>query len=497
MDRPEELSLKRDQLVLGIDVGTQGVRVVAASLTGSVAARVGKSFTDTETRPGPDGRFEQECERWFEALTAALGDLWAQLSLQGHGPADVVAAAADSTSGTIVPVDVHGRPLAPAIMYSDQRSRSEAEALNEAGVEFCRRTGVRFGASYGLPKAAWLARNEPENWARTAHMAHAADVIVAWLTGVAGITDANNALKTGYDAAAGAWPDFISAAGIDQDKLPRVYRAGAPVGAVSAAAAAVTGLSTATQVLLGTTDGCAEQFSSGAAEPGQWNSVLGSTLVLKGLSSEFIRDPDGVVYCHPHPDGLWMPGGAANTGCRALDAKFPGIDRDAWSREALLRAPTRLSAYVLDAPGERFPFCAPDAAAFIDGVANDVRDMYSAALTAIGFTERLALERLRGLGCSSADCVFTTGGGAASDEWAQIRADALGLPVLRTQSPGAAMGCAVLAAAHVLGVPVREVARRMTVVERQWQPRPEVSSLFGTAYDRWLTALTDRGWIAT
>jgi sugar (pentulose or hexulose) kinase len=483
------------RLVLGIDVGTQGVRVVAASPTGSVAARAGKAFIDTETRPGPDGRFEQECGRWFEALTAALGDLWAQLSLQGLGPADVVALAADSTSGTIVPVDAAGRPLAPAIMYSDQRSRSEAELVNEIGADFCNRTGVRFGASYGLPKALWLAQHEPDVWERTAYVAHASDVIVAWLTGVAGTTDANNALKTGHDPATGAWPDFMAAMGIAPEKLPKVRHAGTPVGAVSADAAAATGLSVTTQVLLGTTDGCAEQFASGAATPGQWNSVLGSTLVLKGLSSDFVRDPDGVVYCHRHPDGLWMPGGAANTGCRALDAKFPGIDREAWNREALNRAPTQLSAYVLDPPGERFPFRAPDAVGFIDGVADDVRDMYSAGLTAIGFAERLALQRLCVLGCEPAQCVFTTGGGATSDEWAQIRADALGLPVLRAQSPGEAMGCAVLAAAHMLGVPVRDAARQMTVVDRVWQPRPEARAQFDAAYGQWLASLAGRGWI--
>ncbi|MCX6361108.1 MAG: FGGY-family carbohydrate kinase [Armatimonadetes bacterium] len=487
--------MKREQLVLGMDVGTQGVRVVAASPAGVIAARAGKAFTDTETRPGPDGRFEQECQRWFEALAAALSDIWAQLSLQGLGPKDVVALAADSTSGTIIPVDASGRPLTPAIMYSDQRSRSEAQALNEAGADFCRRTGVQFGASYGLPKALWLARHAAGVWERTAYVAHAADVIVAWLTGLAGVTDANNALKTGYDAAAGAWPGFIADAGIAPERLPEVRRAGAPVGRVRPEAAAATGLSIDTLVLLGATDGCAEQFSSGAAVQGEWNSVLGSTLVLKGLSSEFVRDPDGVVYCHPHPDGIWMPGGAANTGCRAIDAKYPGIDRDAWNREALRRAPTDLCAYALDAPGERFPFRAPEAVGFIDGRADDVRDMYTATLTAMGFTERLALERLRRLGCERPQRVFTTGGGAASDEWAQIRADAIGLPVLRTASPGAAMGCAVLAAAHVLDAPVREAARRMTVVEMEWEPRPEVREAFDSSYDRWLAALTARGWI--
>ena len=56
--------------------------------------------------------------------------------------------------------------------------------------------------------------------------------------------------------------------------------------------------------------------------PGDWNSTLGTTLVLKGVSAALLRDPLGRLYCHRHPDGYWLPGGASSTGADCLAQRF-------------------------------------------------------------------------------------------------------------------------------------------------------------------------------
>jgi len=112
-------------------------------------------------------------------------------------------------------------------------------------------------------------------------------------------------------------------------------------------------------VVAGATDGTASFIASGAVAPGEWNSTLGTTLVVRGVSRELIKDPSGGVYCHAHPMGYWLPGGASSTGGECLKHSFPGEDWAALDREALARAPTALVVYPLARVGERLPFHQP------------------------------------------------------------------------------------------------------------------------------------------
>jgi len=90
-------------------------------------------------------------------------------------------------------------------------------------------------------------------------------------------------------------------------------RAAAEAELVDRRGADATGLPAGTPVIAGMTDGCAAQIGAGALEPGEWNSALGTTLVLKGVTPELVRDPSRVMYSHRSPDGDWLPGGASST----------------------------------------------------------------------------------------------------------------------------------------------------------------------------------------
>ncbi|WP_193789754.1 acetate and sugar kinases/Hsc70/actin family protein [Nocardiopsis lucentensis] len=98
---------------------------------------------------------------------------------------------------------------------------------------------------------------------------------------------------------------------------------------------------------------------SGALAPGPWNSVLGTTLVLKGVAPRLLRDPGGVVYSHRSLTGDWPPGGASSTGAGALTHALPGRDLDELSARSAERGATSTVAYPLVSAGERFPFSAP------------------------------------------------------------------------------------------------------------------------------------------
>lgn len=273
--------------VLGIDVGTQGARVVACDPQGIVQAQADEPF-DLKTTPALPPRWaEQEPERWWAAVAACLGRIVTTLHQQGYQPEAVQALAVTSTSGTILPIDKNGQALRPAMMYNDSRAQAEAEEVQAAGRELAAALGYRFNASYALAKILWLRRHKPQLFETTHRFIHAADFIVGRLTGEYGVTNFSDALKTGYDILHENWPRFIKDdLGIPFHQLPAVVRPGTVIAQTSPVCRQATGLPAGLPVLAGMTDGCASQISTGAVAPGDWNSTLGTTLVIKGVTAQ-------------------------------------------------------------------------------------------------------------------------------------------------------------------------------------------------------------------
>src|SRR5215211_4015925 len=193
------------------------------------------------------------------------------------------------------------------------------------------------------------------------------------------------------------------------------------------------------------TDSCAAQIAAGALEEGRWNSVLGTTLALKGVTRELLRDPSGTVYCHRHPDHGWLPGGASSTGAGIISDMFPDRDLEELNEKAERRGPSTTVIYPLASKGERFPFANPDARSFWIGEPKDEADRFRAVLEGVAFVERLCFAYLESLGASVSGPVSATGGGAKSRFWSHLRADVLAIPVVVPHLTEASEGMAILA----------------------------------------------------
>ncbi len=479
----------------GIDLGTQGARCALVRDDGHLVGEAERPLRAAPTGL-PEGWSEQEPGAWMEAVEAALQDALGQLDTAPPIVDHVVAVGVTSTSGTLVVLDVDHRPIVPAIMYNDSRSRPQAGRVQDAGADLSARLGYRFGSSFGLPKVLWLREQRPEIYERAALFVSPADFIIGRLTGEWGRSDQTNMLKFGYDLLEQRWPPFIAdALGIDRARLPRVQTSGSLAGNVTREAAARTGLPAGLPVVAGMTDGCASQVSSGAVAPGQWNTTLGTTMVIKGVSRELLLDPFGRIYCHRHPAGWWLPGGASNTGCECLAREFGEEETAARSAAALDHAPTSLVSYPLVRRGERFPFNAPDAEGFLLGEPRDRDELFVAYLEGVACLERLAYETLDELGAEVGDAVFSAGGGSKSDAWLQIRADVLGRAVLRPEQTGAATGAAILAAGlqHYEGL--EAAAQAMVRIEKEVAPRPDFTAPYAEKYARFREECMTRGYL--
>ncbi|MFI6695223.1 FGGY-family carbohydrate kinase [Streptomyces sp. NPDC050433] len=463
---------------MGIDLGTQSVRAVLVGddgdMLGSGAAPLGGS------RDGV--RHEQSPDDWWEAVRKAVGE-----ALRDRPRGAIGALAVCGTSGTVLLTDGAGRPLTPGLMYDDGRATAETALARDGG--------LRVQPTWALPKAMWLLRRHPATGG--VRLTHQPDFIVSRLVGGCTPTDSSHALKTGYDLTTDTWPhEKLRALGLAFGMLPEVVRPGTKLGEVDADGEAATGIPAGTPVIAGMTDGCAAQIASGSLGLGSWNSVLGTTLVLKGVTAEPVHDSTGVVYNHRAPDGSWLPGGASGVGAGALAAAFPDADPASYDALAHAHEPSTALAYPLVSRGERFPFLAPDAAPFLLGSPLSDADHWAALLQGVGHTERLCLDYLDHLGAPQDGTLTFTGGGSRSAYWNQLRTDILGRTVHIPRHSEPALGMAVLAAYGAGAAPtLADAAGRMVGLGHVLRPDPARTARFLGPYLRMVDELERRGWL--
>jgi len=406
--------MPRGDLFLGVDVGTSGVRAMVIDAAGAEVAQGAAAMAGALRDP----------EGWWQAARTAIGAALAQVDRQA-----VRAVAVDGTSGTLLAVDARGVPLAPASMYNDACREPAILAAIDAQAPA---VSAARGPTSGLARALRFQALRPHR------VLHQADWIAFRLSGRM-VSDANNALKTGYDAEDAAWGGWIAATGLDNGLLPDVVAPGTPVGPVTAG----LGLPRA-QVVAGTTDGCASFLATGASRAGDGVSVLGTTLTLKVLSDRPIFAPEFGIYSH-RLLGLWLAGGASNSGGAALLAHFTPDEMAGLSAGIDPETDSGLDYYPLPGVGERFPLADPAMEPRLTPRPANPARFLQGLLEGIAAIEVQGYARLAALGAPPLRAVRSLGGGAGNAVWARIRARRLGVPLLPPVSDAAAYGAALLA----------------------------------------------------
>jgi sugar (pentulose or hexulose) kinase len=325
--------------------------------------------------------------------------------------------------------------MAAGSLYHDKADDADIAAVAGAAPA----NSAAHGATSPLARALRLQRLDG-----VARILHQADWVAGLMSGRFDISDENNALKTGYDPVERNWPAWIAATGVAQDLLPAVVPAGTVVGGVCAEAAKRFGLSATAVVVAGTTDGCAAFLATGAGEPGEAVTSLGSTLVLKMVCDQPVFAPQYGLYSHRIGD-LWLAGGASNSGGAALARFFSTEAIRETSQRIDPGKSTGLDYYPLPAPGERFPINDPAFEPRTTPRPADDAEFLHGLLEGIAKIEALGYRRLFELGGPPLSCVYTVGGGAANEVWSQIRARVLGVPLRKSASDEAAVGVARLA----------------------------------------------------
>jgi D-ribulokinase len=416
--------MTEDGLFIGIDMGTSGARAVAmTSAFDTVASGAARLDAFSPDHRDPAG--------WWSAVQSALLQVLTAIDRKR-----VRAISIDGTSGTVLPVDARGTPLAGPLMYNDPVTE---KAILDSIAACAPESSAAHGATSGLAKFLHF-QSIPD----TFHIIHQADWLAGHFTGLYDVSDENNALKTGYDPVERCWPAWIGNTGAHLEMLPHVLPAGAPVSTVCPQAAAAFDLPSSLVIVAGTTDGCASFLATGAGEPGDGVSALGTTLTVKMLSDRPLFAPQFGLYSHRIGD-MWLAGGASNTGGNVLARYFDSARIGQLSAAIDPATDTGLDYYPLIRDGERFPINDPAMKPRMEPRPADDAQFLKAIFEGIAGVENLAYGRLAELGAPKLRSVRSVGGGAKNREWSAIRARRLGVPMPPVLSEEAAAGTARLA----------------------------------------------------
>ncbi|CAM5540871.1 xylulokinase [Aquamicrobium terrae] len=411
-------------LALGIDLGTSGARAVAMTPGFDIVAQGHAALSGFGSDP-------RDPRIWWQAVEAAI-----DRTLAAVEPGRVRVIAVDATSGTVLAVDAAGTPLAAPLMYNDRVEDAAVVARIAAAAPA---DSAAHGPTSGLAKA--LALQELPGISRILHQA---DWIAGRLCGHFGTSDENNALKTGYDPVERCWPGWIAETGMRTGLLPRVVAPGAPIETLAPETARRFGLAGDVTVVAGTTDGCASFLATGAQQAGDAVTALGSTLTLKLLCPRPLFAPAYGIYSH-RISGMWLAGGASNSGGRALASVFDAATISRLSATIDPSVPSGLDLYPLAEPGERFPVMDPAWPPRMSPRPADDAEFLKAMLEGIAAIERRGYDRLAELGAPGLRTMRSVGGGAANAAWTAIRQRMLSVPFLLALSDEAAAGAARLA----------------------------------------------------
>ena len=450
------MSEVREAVWIGVDVGTTGVRAMAYTAQGkSVAVR--DAFYPLEI-PQYD-RAEQNPQQIYDAAEEVIAGVVKDLQ---YKLVTISGIALSSVMHSFIPQDEHFDLLGNMITWADSRSSNIVHRMeqDEACKQFYFRTGCPLHASYPLAKIIWVKENQPEIFARMAHIGSIKDYMFRLMTGE-WVTDKSVASSSGlFNAFTETWDsEILDYVGIQEKQLPKVVST-TYSGKLVAGVAERLGLPVNTPVVIGATDGVLVNVGIGAVSKGQLSATIGTSGAIRMLTEKPQMDSKGRTWCYNLTDTMWVAGGAINNGGMILrwmrdrilhyhGSQMEQLSVDPYDLMTMkARHVPAGSGGLLLMPyftGERAPYWNSDLrGAFVGLSLNHSRSyMIRATMEGICYSLRFVLDALREF--EEVKDIRISGSFTKSELWVQIMSDIFGEHItLPNNSEGASFGAAVL-----------------------------------------------------
>ncbi len=461
--------------LLGIDFGGGASKATLLAEDGRIAAECTEEYP---TLHPALGYCEQDPRDWEAALWRNISSL---LKKSGVVPTDIAAVALDSATHTALLCDGEGRPLRPAIHWTDCRSTAQSAYLREHfGGRIFELTYHRPDTIWTLPQLLWIKENEPQIFERIGRIYFEKDYLRYLLTDVFCTDHIEAAGSMLYDLGRGCWSEELCGMiGLPQEVLPPLVEPTDIIGTVTASAAKKCGLASGTPVICGTTDTVMEVFASAAVDEGDTTVKLATAGRICVITDRAY--PHRHLVNYPHiVKGLWYPGSAtkaAASSFRWYRDTFGGDYRELDEAAAAVPVGSEGLFYHPYINGELTPYADPAlCGSFVGFRSTHTKGHFTrSVLEGVAYSLLHSKKTLADIGIATASCATLIGGGAKSPLWAQITADCLGMKLAITESSDSSLGSAMLAgvAVGIFSSP-REAVRRC--IKRVSMVKPDLKN---------------------
>lgn len=437
---------------LGIDVSTTATKALLIDSNGQVAAVSATEYPFETPRPLWS---EQHPRLWWDGAQKSIR---AVLAKSGINAAQVSGVGLTGQMHGLVLLDEAGEVLRPSILWNDQRTQAQCDEIHRRiGRErFIQITGNVALTGFTAPKILWVKENEPDTYAKAAHVLLPKDYVRYHLTGEFGMDKADGAGTVLMNLKTRDWSDEVLAAlEIPRAWMPPLYEGPQITGHLTPEAAAVTGLKPGTPVIAGGGDQAAQAVGVGAVTEGIVALTLGTSGVVFATANGAFIEPQGRLhaFCHSVP-GKWHLMGVMLSAAGSLrwyrDTFAPSVGfDDLLAPAAQIPAGSEGLLFLPYLTGERTPHPDPLARGAFVGltVRHALPHLTRAVLEGVAFGLRDSFELMKSSGLGEIRQVRVSGGGAKSPLWRQILADAFGCELVTVNTTeGAAYGAALLAA---------------------------------------------------
>ena len=450
---------------LGIDVGTGSSRALLVDDRGAV--RAGFTALHEDIQMARPLWAEQRPQNWWDAVVTAVRGVLAQAGISGS---EVKAIGLSGQMHGLVILDDYNRVIRPSLIWCDQRSQAQVDFVN---AKVGRENVLKYTANpvltgFTLPKLLWVRDHEPQHFDRVRKMLLPKDYVRFMLTGefASDVSDASG--TSVFDVVNRRWSfEMMDALGLDNDILPTCFESSDVTGAITAEAAALTGLKAGTPVVGGGGDQASSAVGNGIVEEGIVSCTLGTSGVVFAHMEKVAYDPAGRVhtFCHAVRDKWHVMGVTQGAGLSLQwfrNQLAPGVDYDTLTAEAAQSPAGAQGLFWLPyLMGERTPHLdATIRGGWVGMTARSTRaDLIRSVIEGVSYSQRDCLDIIEELGVTVSD-VRASGGGAKSAFWRGLLASVLNKRVvtLETQE-GSAYGAALLALAEAYDGNVPEVCR--------------------------------------
>jgi len=493
-----------DQYVMGIDYGTESVRVGIFSLDGRPVIFTSAPYPLYYPRPG---WAEQRADEWWDALVVAVRRAMHE---SGTPKEAIVGLGADATSCTVMAFDENHDPLRPCLLWMDVRAADQARRIAQSGHPMLKYNGFGNVSAEWLPcKALWIKENEPDIYAQAAYVGEAIDWLTYRLTGEWVGSINNTSIRWYYDREEGGFsPSFYDSIGLGDILAkfpPRILDMGAVAGGLRADVAAEFGLVAGIPVAQGGADAFVAMVGLNVLAPGKMAFITGSSHLMLGQSATkfhargiFGTYTDAVV-----PGQYTVEGGQVSTG-----SVIKWFKENFCGKEAALAAARGVDTYdilnqlasqvsigseglvVLDYwQGNRTPYVDPEARGIMRGfsLAHTTGHVFRAIMEGIAYGSEHIFRTLRGEGYELTELV-AAGGPTKSALWMQIHADVANVPIILPEvTDGPCLGSAILGAVAAGIYPDSQTAAAQMVREAsRIEPDPEAHEQYQFYVDQYI-----------